>query len=55
MASEEDLDEGVAVSEAEGETAEDEEEVEGFECPTCGAVLTETDTKCLECGEEFDD
>jgi hypothetical protein len=55
MASEEDLDEDEAVSEAEGESAEDEEEVEGFECPTCGAVLTETDTKCLECGEEFED
>lgn len=55
MASEEDLDEDVAVDEAKIETAEYEEEVEGFECPTCGAELSESETKCLECGEEFDD
>ncbi len=27
----------------------------GFECPTCGALLTEADTICPECGEEFED
>jgi hypothetical protein len=34
---------------------EEYEEIETFECPTCGAVLSEHDTKCIECGEEFED
>jgi hypothetical protein len=56
MASEEGLDE-VAGVEGEGkdEESEDEEEIETFECPTCGAELTDDDTVCPECGEEFSD
>jgi hypothetical protein len=39
----------------EGAEEETKEEVETFECPTCGAEIAEDDTVCPECGEEFDD
>ncbi len=38
----------------EGESAPPKGEGD-FECPTCGAILTDADTVCPECGEEFED
>jgi hypothetical protein len=55
MASEEDLDDKEGLDEDEESDEDEYEEIETFECPTCGAELTDDDTECPECGEQFDD
>ncbi len=42
-------------SEKVEEKGESDEEEDTFECPTCGASLSEGDTVCPECGEEFEE
>ena len=40
---------------AEPENDEDsEDEVVMYECPGCGAMVAESDSKCPECGAEFE-